>query len=410
MNKIKDFKFLLGIPSLVSILLLASCSSYDYNNDSIVRVSYKQPPFYSQLTATITGASASQRISPLVASRVQAYGYLAAYLAYNNAPEGFEDSSAIKAASEVVKELYFNVPVVVNSFNMLENRYKLINNNKAVTNAVEIVLKLAEKDRYNTLSNRAKIPKILDTYKWIPTGIEQREFMDSNYGDVKTLGNVRKECDLPEVDYNLVIKEARELFDNFDISKSNDIYVTTFLAGVGTPTPPGQNLQIITTAVINNKKPISEGLKIITTAALAIFDTGVLTWHEKREHYLARPETLYYNITNKRVNLLRDTPAHPSYPSGHSAFSGANAAVIENLIGVDTKLNLTLPDDIIAKESSFEFTNPKDFTSKVNQSRVDAGFHYPTDVKAGESLGRCVGNFYTKSFDFVISSILENNS
>ena len=127
MNKIKDFKFLLGIPSLVSILLLASCSSYDYNNDSIERVSYKQPPFYSQLTTTITGASASQRISPLVASRVQAYGYLAAYLAYNNAPEGFEDSSAIKAASEVVKELYFNVPVVVNSFNMLEDRYKLKN-------------------------------------------------------------------------------------------------------------------------------------------------------------------------------------------------------------------------------------------------------------------------------------------
>jgi|688.fasta_scaffold92841_2 hypothetical protein len=410
MNKIIEFKFFTILLTLVSLLLLTGCNNSYESNDNIERVSYKQPPFYSQLTATITSASSSQRISPLAASRIQAYSYLAAYLAYKNAPEGFEDSSAIKAASAVAKELYFNVPVVTGTFNMLEDRYKLVNNNDAVTDAVERVLTIAKKDRYSSLSNNVRLPKIPDKFRWIPTGIEQRVFMDSNYGDIRTIAYVRNDCDLPDVNYDLAIKEVKELFDNFDIAKSNNLYVTTFLAGVGTPTPPGQNLLIVTNAVINNKKPILEGLKIITSAALAIFDTGILTWYEKREHYLARPETLYYNITNKRVTLLRDTPAHPSYPSGHSAFSGANAAVIEEFIGEDTKLNLTLPDDVIAKETSFEFLNAKDFASKVNQSRVDAGFHYPMDVKAGEMLGRCVGKYYSKNFDLVINKILENNT
>jgi len=410
MSKIIEFKFFTIFLTLVSLLLLTGCNNSYKDNDNIDQVSYKQPPFYSQLTATITSTSSSQRISPLVASRIQAYSYLAAYLAYKNAPEGFEDSSAIKAASMVAKELYFNVPVVTGAFNMLEDRYKLVNNNEAVTDAVERVLRIAKKDRYSSLSNNVRLPKIPNKFRWIPTGIEQRVFMDSNYGDIKTIANVRNNCDLPDVNYDLAIKEVKELFDNFDIAKSNNLYVTTFLAGVGTPTPPGQNLLIVTNAVINNKKPILEGLKIITSAALAIFDTGILTWYEKREHYLARPETLYYNITNKRVTLLRDTPAHPSYPSGHSAFSGANAAIIEEFIGEETKLNLTLPDDVIAKETSFEFLNAKDFTSKVNQSRVDAGFHYPMDVKAGEILGRCVGKYYSKNFDFVINKILENNT
>jgi hypothetical protein len=410
MSKITEFKFFTILLTLLSLLLLSGCNNSYEDNDNIERVSYKQPPFYSQLTATITSTSSSQRISPLVASRIQAYSYLAAYLAYKNAPEGFEDSSAIKAASLVAKELYFNVPVVTGAFNMLEDRYKLVNNNEAVTDAVERVLTIAKKDRYSSLSNNVRLPKIPNKFRWIPTGIEQRVFMDSNYGDIKTIANVRNDCNLPDVNYDLAIKEVKELFDNFDIAKSNNLYVTTFLAGVGTPTPPGQNLLIVTNAVINNKKPILEGLKIITSAALAIFDTGILTWYEKREHYLARPETLYYNITNKRVTLLRDTPAHPSYPSGHSAFSGAIAAVIEEFIGEDTKLNLTLPDDVIAKETSFEFLNAKDFASKVNQSRVDAGFHYPMDVKAGEMLGRCVGKYYSKNFDLVINKILENNT
>jgi hypothetical protein len=121
---------------------------------------------------------------------------------------------------------------------------------------------------------------------------------------------------------------------------------------------------------------------------------------------LARPESLYYNLTGKRISLTRETPAHPSYPSGHSSFTGANVEVIERMIGKDISLKLSLPEDMLAAEKSYIFNNPRDLISKVNQSRVDAGFHYPLDVKAGESLGRCVGGFISNNFDDILADLL----
>ncbi|NDA03271.1 MAG: hypothetical protein EBY97_07550, partial [Burkholderiaceae bacterium] len=88
---------------------------------------------------------------------------------------------------------------------MLEDRYKLVNNNEAVSEAVEVVLTLAKKDRYNSIGNNVRLPKIPDKYRWIPTGIEQRVFMDPNYGDIRTIANIRNDCNLPDVNYALAI-------------------------------------------------------------------------------------------------------------------------------------------------------------------------------------------------------------
>ncbi|NBP58669.1 phosphatase PAP2 family protein, partial [bacterium] len=369
-------------------------------------IDFKQPPITTQLTSILTQSASSQRISPLTAARIQAYVYLASYLAYKNSTQESKDASAIKAASVIAKELYFNVPVITTSFDTLSKRYNSSIDNEAINSAIKLVRELINKDRYNQVKMiQMKNSNNIDEFTWIPTGISQRSFMDPNYGDLNLIAELRDICKLPAPDRNQLIKEVKTLFDNFDISKSNNIYVTTFLAGVGTPTPPGQNLQIITTATVTSKLPTDQALRIITASALAIFDTSILTWYEKRLHNIARPETLYYNLTKKRIQLARETPAHPSYPSGHSAFSGANAAIIEQMISDQIQLSLTLPDDIVIKESTINFLNPEDFTSKVNQSRVDAGFHYPMDVKAGEALGRCVGNYYAKNFDEIINKL-----
>ena len=43
--------------------------------------------------------------------------------------------------------------------------------------------------------------------------------------------------------------------------------------------------------------------------------------------------------------------------------------------------------------------------SKVNDSRVEAGFHTPLDVNAGAQLGRCVGNYIVENFDEIIKNL-----
>lgn len=76
------------------------------------------------------------------------------------------------------------------------------------------------------------------------------------------------------------------------------------------------------------------------------------------------------------------------------------------MIGKDVSLKLCLPEDMLVAEKTYIFINPRDLISKVNQSRVDAGFHYPLDVKYGESLGRCVGVFISNNFDDILADLL----
>jgi len=390
---------------LITIILLAGCTK-DHETNKISN--YKQPPFYVQLTDTLTATASSQRISPLTASRIQAYTYLAAYLAYNETENKNKEAIAIKAASEIAKHLYYNVPVVVNNFNLLENKYRGDYLNSDIEKTIQLVKKISNEDKYeqsrnnDTPINKNKTPK---KYQWEPTGIEPRSFMDPNFGDVNTLADIKNICKLPPIDIKIIDQETKEMYESLDLSKTIGLYVNVFLAGSGTPTPPGQNLKIITTATVENKIPKENAFKIITTSALAMFDTAILTWHEKKINYLARPETMIKNIYNYDVNLLRETPPHPSYPSGHSAFSGANVSVIENLISKDTKLQFSLPEDLVIAQQTLFFENPQDLSNKVNQSRVDALFHFPIDVKAGEDLGRCVGNYYSNNLNQIINNI-----
>ena len=65
------------------------------------------------------------------------------------------------------------------------------------------------------------------------------------------------------------------------------------------------------------------------------------------------------------------TPNHPSYPAAHACYSTASAVVLARLFPADAASLAAL-----ARESG--------------ESRVWAGIHYPSDVAAGQQLGRNV--------------------
>ena len=136
-----------------------------------------------------------------------------------------------------------------------------------------------------------------------------------------------------------------------------------------------------------------------------MFDAGILTWHEKKKYMLARPETIYLRFTGKKIFLIRETPPHPSYPSGHSSFTGANMAVFDLMVKTKAALELSLPDDLVVDGKTYYFENTMALQSKVNDSRVESGFHTPLDVNAGAQLGRCVGNYIVENFDEIIKNL-----
>lgn len=99
---------------------------------------------------------------------------------------------------------------------------------------------------------------------------------------------------------------------------------------------------------------------------VALYDAAVACWDAKYTYWAIRPIQL-----DPRLVPLFATPNHPSYPSGHSCFGAAAAAVLAHLFPRDAAVF-----EALATESS--------------ESRLWAGIHFRSDLEAGRTLGRAV--------------------
>ena len=380
---------------LGSIFLLAGCSA---KVSEAEKTAVKQPLFAVAFSQSLTSLIASQRISPNSASRIMAYSYLASWQAFASAEKGAEVSDAASAGVYVAKELFFNIPIINADLNTLLMRYSKGVSTPEGVGFGKKVLDLASNDGYAEGIYRAPLPKSSGTFSWEPTGMSRLGFVDPLYGQVKGVTNLES-CDIPAPDYIRIKNEVLELFDNFSYEQAGGEDVLFFLSGIGTPTPPGQLLGIASNLVSRLKLKEAEGLKFLSAVAVGEFDAGIAVWREKSQHMVARPESLYERLTGKKILLPRETPSHPSYPSGHSGFSGAMVELVERYFGKDTVLMLIAPEDLAAPGAVVKFNSPAELLARVNQSRVDAGFHYPVDVEAGAELGRCVGGKVFEYFE-----------
>jgi membrane-associated phospholipid phosphatase len=91
---------------------------------------------------------------------------------------------------------------------------------------------------------------------------------------------------------------------------------------------------------------------------------------------------------------LLTTPNHPSYVSGHSAFSGAAATVLTDWFGdrAFTFSSASLPG------VTRHFTNFQQAAEEAAASRVYGGIHFPFDNADGLALGRAVGAWTMANF------------
>jgi len=102
-------------------------------------------------------------------------------------------------------------------------------------------------------------------------------------------------------------------------------------------------------------------------ASITQYDTMVACWDAKYTYWAIRPFQLDPNF-----KPLFTTPNHPSYPAAHACFSTGAATILANLFPRDA--------DALAA-----------LAQQAGDARVWAGIHFPSDVKAGDTLGRAVG-------------------
>jgi hypothetical protein len=116
----------------------------------------------------------------------------------------------------------------------------------------------------------------------------------------------------------------------------------------GTYTPAGHWNDIAATAASISGKSVLENARLFAQLNIALADAGIAAWDAKYTYDAWRPITAIRQAdkdgnsnTTADANWtpLINTPAFPEYVSGHSTFSAAAAAVLDNTFGSTFSFN-----------------------------------------------------------------------
>jgi membrane-associated phospholipid phosphatase len=121
-----------------------------------------------------------------------------------------------------------------------------------------------------------------------------------------------------------------------------------------------------------------QAARIYAAMSVSQYDAYVACLDAKYTYWAMRPFHL-----DSEVMTLFPTPAHPSYPSGHSCVLGAVAATLGELFPEQAELINAVVEE-------------------MGESRIYAGIHFRSDVEAGLILGRAVSDLVAKRVEEMV--------
>jgi membrane-associated phospholipid phosphatase len=142
-----------------------------------------------------------------------------------------------------------------------------------------------------------------------------------------------------------------------------------------------------------------QNARLFALLNIAIADAAIGCWDAKYYYTFWRPITAIRlasddgNVmTEAESNWtpLRPTPAHPEYPSGHSALSGAAATILADYFGEETAFTVDsdgMPD-VVRSFSSFSAA-----LDEISNARVFAGIHFRSACDDGRATGIAIGKY-----------------
>lgn len=396
---------------LASALTLSSINIFKNNNlKEPVLLSYKRIYPIMDLSSTLQERVSVMRFGPTDAARIYGYSLFGTDLALkaSNGNQQVASSAGAYIASKLV-----DTPVMGNEMIAFKERHGVVKNSTEEQEGIEIgkkIMAIALNDGYNDKVAVTKydlgIEKFTGDMEWKPTGTGDGP-LDPNFARLKTLGKDIDNCKTNVPTSEEILKEGKLMFENFKESDAVGLDVLWWLAGTGTSTPSGYWLRMTNTMVKQMNMTEDRASDLIAKVALADFNAAIVIWRYKYGVNLLRPETLWKNLYGASLDKLpRDTPNHPSFPSGHSGFSSAAAGVIVNTIG-NYPMSDQLPPDLYAKAWVRNWENPRQAVSEASLSRIHAGFHYPADTKAGEELGYCIGEKISRNYNQLVEEIMK---
>jgi len=147
---------------------------------------------------------------------------------------------------------------------------------------------------------------------------------------------------------------------------------------------------------INNGTSLEKNALIFVLVDIAEADARIEVWGGKYGYLFWRPVTALNADSTGAVKSytkwtpLINTPAHPSYPSGHSATIAAGYDVLKAFYGDNNKLELHTttagePTRLVESISKIEWEN--------GYSRIYGGIHYPFENTAAQNIGHKIAAY-----------------
>lgn len=146
---------------------------------------------------------------------------------------------------------------------------------------------------------------------------------------------------------------------------------------------------------------LAESARLFALLNMASSDSEIVTWEAKYRHGLLRPVTAIREASTLGNPAIRQdvkwepliaTPAHPDYPSGHCALTGAAVAVLQHFFGDDATIaatSVTWP--LLGVTRSWKTFI--EMSTEVIDARVWGGIHTRTADEHADQLGRKVAEY-----------------
>jgi membrane-associated phospholipid phosphatase len=168
---------------------------------------------------------------------------------------------------------------------------------------------------------------------------------------------------------------------------------------IGTYAPAGHWNAIAARLVAPMGLGLDTEAELFARLNVAMADAGIAMADAKYTYWFWRPVTVIRlggdgSPPRPDWSPLLETPNHPSYVSGHSAFSGAAASVLTAAFG---DRPFTFVSDSMPGVTR-SFTSFQQAAEEAAASRVYGGIHFPFDNAAGLATGRMVGAWTLSAF------------
>jgi PAP2 superfamily len=146
---------------------------------------------------------------------------------------------------------------------------------------------------------------------------------------------------------------------------------------------------------------LTENAHLFALLNVSMGDAIIACWDSKYRYIFWRPITaIRTGITpadadplwQPWLDSLTGTPAHPEYPSAHSSFSGAAAAVLAGVFGENTPFSLTSE----IRPGTRSFANFSEALAEIVDARVFGGIHLRSSCLRGTALGSTVADYVAR--------------